>query len=239
MTEISPRRERTLQRILDGAAAAFSKGGYAGTSMEDIAAAAGVSKLLLYRDFAGKRELYQAVLDRTIRRLDTLVPQQASNEALRALIAAARADQDGFILLHRHAAHEPEFAPLVARLQDASALEAERQLAPIEPDPVLRRWAAHTVLATTVVAIVNWLEYGDPDRDDEFFARLLDVNRAVAKPIGSRLTSSTATGTGTAQPTKTAPPETAPTKTAPTKSARPTKTAKTTKASRATGDRHD
>src|SRR5258705_239866 len=56
------RREQTTERILDGAAAAFAKGGYAGTSMEEIAAAAGVSKLLLYRDFAGKRETYQAII---------------------------------------------------------------------------------------------------------------------------------------------------------------------------------
>src|SRR5262252_6787305 len=105
----SQRREQTRQRILDGAATAFAKGGYVGTTMEEIAAAAGVSKLLLYRDFAGKRELYLAVLERTQRRLDELVPQEASNDALRALVRAARADPDGFLLLNRHAAHEPEF----------------------------------------------------------------------------------------------------------------------------------
>src|SRR5215470_12449201 len=98
------RREETTARILDGAAAAFAKGGFAGTSMEEIAAAAGVSKLLLYRDFAGKRELYQAVLERTASRIAERVPFEASNDALRALIAAARADPDGFTLLFRHAA---------------------------------------------------------------------------------------------------------------------------------------
>src|SRR5689334_13684609 len=104
------RREQTARRILDGASAAFAKGGYAATSMEEIAAAANVSKLLLYRDFAGKRELYQAVLERTIAQIRAHVPDEASNAALRQLIAAARADPDGFILLFRHAAFEPEFA---------------------------------------------------------------------------------------------------------------------------------
>ncbi|HEY7222642.1 MAG TPA: helix-turn-helix domain-containing protein [Micromonosporaceae bacterium] len=178
----SDRRERTLRRILDGAASAFAKGGYAGTTMEEIAAAAGVSKLLLYRDFAGKRELYLAVLERTRQRLNEAIPPAASNEALWALIAAARADPDGFVLLFRHAAREPEFAQFAAQVHEAFVREAEHQLLLIEPDPVMRRWAAQTVVATTNVAIIAWLEYGDPERDNEFFTRLLNVNRAAAKP---------------------------------------------------------
>lgn len=180
------RRERTTRRILDGAAAAFAKGGYAGTSMEEIAAVANVSKLLLYRDFAGKRELYQAVLERTIANIREHVPQEASNAALRELISAARADPDGFTLLFRHAAREPEFAHIAAGWHEASVREAERQLIPIEPDRVLRRWAAETVVSTTYVAIIAWLEHGDPARDDEFYRRLLNVNRAVAKSSGGK-----------------------------------------------------
>jgi AcrR family transcriptional regulator len=176
------RREQTTERILDGAAAAFAKAGFAGTSMEEIAAAAGVSKLLLYRDFAGKRELYQAVLERTLDRINGRVPAEASNDALRALISAARADPDGFTLLFRHAAREPEFAGYAARLHDEAIREAERLMRRIEPDPLLRRWAAETTVVITYQAIITWLEHGDPARDDEFFRRLLEVNRSAAKP---------------------------------------------------------
>jgi AcrR family transcriptional regulator len=180
------RRERTTRRILDGAAAVFAKGGYAATSMEEIAAAANVSKLLLYRDFSGKRELYEAVLARTMATILEQVPEQAGNEALRALIAAARADPDGFTLLVRHAAREPEFAHIVAQWHDRSVREAERQLVPIEPDRVLRRWAAETVVASTNLAIIAWLEFGDAERDEEFFRRLLNMNRSVAKAQGGK-----------------------------------------------------
>src|SRR6266536_1459664 len=123
------RRDETVQRILDGAAHAFAKGGFAGTSMEEIAASAGVSRLLLYRDFAGKKELYQAVLERTL----------------------ARA--------------------------------VERLMREIEPDRLMRRWAAEATVDITYQAIITWLEHGDPSRDDEFFRRLLEVNRAAAKPV--------------------------------------------------------
>jgi AcrR family transcriptional regulator len=176
------RRDQTTQRILDGAALAFAKGGYAGTSMEEIAAAAGVSKLLLYRDFAGKKELYQAVLERALARIEERVPEEASNAALRALIAVARDDPYGFTLLFRHAAREPEFAPYVAELHARDVRAAERLMREIEPDRVLRRWAAEATVDITYQAIITWLEYGDPARDDEFFHRLLEVNRAAAKP---------------------------------------------------------
>jgi AcrR family transcriptional regulator len=176
------RREQTTERILDGAAAAFAKAGFAGTSMEEIAAASGVSKLLLYRDFAGKRELYQAVLERTLSRINSRVPVEGSNDALRALISAARADPDGFTLLFRHAAREPEFAGYAARLHNEAIRESERIMRRIEPDPLMRRWAAETTVVITYQAIITWLEHGDPTRDDEFFRRLLEVNRSAAKP---------------------------------------------------------
>ncbi len=179
------RREQTTERIPDGAAAAFAKAGFAGTSMEEIAAAAGVSKLLLYRDFAGKRELYQAVLERTLSRIEARVPAEASNAALRELISAARSDPDGFTLLFRHAAREPEFAGYAARLHDDAIREAERLMRTIEPDPVLRRWAAETTVVITYQAIITWLEHGDPARDDEFYRRLLEVNRSAAKPVAA------------------------------------------------------
>jgi AcrR family transcriptional regulator len=180
------RREQTTQRILDGAAAAFAKGGYAGTAMEEIAAAAGVSKLLLYRDFAGKRELYQAILERATASIRDRIPAEATSVALRVLIAAAREDPDGFTLLFRHAAREPDFAHFASLWHEAMVREAERTLTTIEPDRVLRRWAAETVVATTFAAILAWLEHGDPARDEEFYHRLLAVTRAVAKPQGGK-----------------------------------------------------
>jgi hypothetical protein len=46
----------------------------------------------------------------------------------------------------------------------------------------MRRWAAEATVDITYQAIITWLEHGDPARDDEFYARLLDVNRVAAKP---------------------------------------------------------
>lgn len=176
------RRRRTRERVLDGAAAAFARNGYAATSMEGIAAAAGVSKLLLYRDFAGKRELYQAVLERTRTRIEERVPAKARPDSLRALLFAARADPDGFVLLFRHAAREPEFAAYADAFTARSVREAERMLRDVEPDSVIRRWVARVTVRSVYESIIAWLELGDPARDDEAFERILRAQQAAAHP---------------------------------------------------------
>jgi AcrR family transcriptional regulator len=56
-------RAARREAIVRGAAAAFAEKGYAGTSMEDVAAAAGITKLIVYRHFSSKEELYDAVLE--------------------------------------------------------------------------------------------------------------------------------------------------------------------------------
>jgi AcrR family transcriptional regulator len=175
---MTDRREQTRQRILDGAAAAFARSGYAATSMEEIAAAAGVSKLLLYRDFAGKRELYQAVLERTRARIVEQVPAEATYEALRALFETARADPDGFVLLFRHAAREPEFAGYAEAYTEGALRRTEELLVDMEPDPVLRRWLARVSTTNVYEAIVAWLQVGDPARDAEALRRIARSARA-------------------------------------------------------------
>ena len=52
-------RRRT---ILDAAQEAFAAGGYHGTSLDDVARAAGVSKALIYEHFTSKRDLHASLL---------------------------------------------------------------------------------------------------------------------------------------------------------------------------------
>ncbi len=58
-----PRAERE-QLILDVAGQRFASDGYHAASMDEIAAAAGVSKPMLYAYFGSKEGLYVAYIDR-------------------------------------------------------------------------------------------------------------------------------------------------------------------------------
>lgn len=57
-----PRRHRRAQ-LLAAAGEVFAESGYHAAAMDEIAERAGVSKPVLYRHFASKRELYLALLD--------------------------------------------------------------------------------------------------------------------------------------------------------------------------------
>jgi TetR/AcrR family transcriptional regulator len=54
--------DRRLQ-LLDAALDAFSREGFEGATTKEIAAAAGVTEAIIFRHFASKQALYQAVLD--------------------------------------------------------------------------------------------------------------------------------------------------------------------------------
>ena len=59
-----PPRSGTVVRVLDAAEYVFAEYGFAGASVRDIAARAGLNAASLYNHFPGKQELYEAVLDR-------------------------------------------------------------------------------------------------------------------------------------------------------------------------------
>src|SRR6266540_2537955 len=102
-----PRAER-VQQVLAAAARAFARSGFAATSMDEIAAEAGISKLMIYRDFEGKRELYEAILESVSGRLREKVRDDpeagASRRGQVALLEVAREQPDAFMLLFRAAA---------------------------------------------------------------------------------------------------------------------------------------
>jgi TetR/AcrR family transcriptional repressor of mexJK operon len=57
-----PAQQRKRRQVLDAAAGLFMAQGYGATSMDAVARAAGVSKATLYAYFAGKDELFAAIV---------------------------------------------------------------------------------------------------------------------------------------------------------------------------------
>jgi TetR/AcrR family transcriptional regulator, mexJK operon transcriptional repressor len=67
------RSERKRRAIMAAATRLFLERGYDGTSMEDVAATAAVSKPTVYNHFADKRQLYGAIVQETVCRIDEVV----------------------------------------------------------------------------------------------------------------------------------------------------------------------
>ena len=158
------RRTERREQILGAATRAFARAGFAATSLDDVAAEAGITRVILYRHFESKADLYRAVLDRACTRLAEAVGTgDYGDDAIPALVAAAAADPGAFRLLFRHAAREPGFRGQADSLAAASAEVARRDLArQIPPGPWLD-WAARLIPALTIEAVIAWLDAGQPD----------------------------------------------------------------------------
>ena len=72
-------REQRREQLLGTALRVFSDGGYHATSMDEIAAAAGVSKPVLYQHFPGKRDLFLALVEHTLRELSARLEESLSD----------------------------------------------------------------------------------------------------------------------------------------------------------------
>jgi AcrR family transcriptional regulator len=165
------RRDERHAAILHGAAAAFARSGYAATSMEDVADACGVTKLIVYRHFDSKEDLYRAILQRVfdrqaeelVRGLEEVTPGLGT----RTLLTVAREDPAAFVLLWRHAPREEQFAAYARELRSMSVGAVRDLMAIASDDPVFDAWTAEVVIGWLVESVLTWLEVGDAERDDD------------------------------------------------------------------------
>jgi AcrR family transcriptional regulator len=63
---VTPRRRYDTSSLLEVAVAVFTERGYDGTSMEDLARAAGLSKSSMYHHIEGKEQLLRLALERAL-----------------------------------------------------------------------------------------------------------------------------------------------------------------------------
>jgi len=89
-SEAAPRSEGTRERVIQAAYQQFVETGYHGTSMRQIAAQAGLAVGGIYNHFAGKEEIFAAVLDQ-YHPYHVLVPAlgQAQGESLEDFVRHA------------------------------------------------------------------------------------------------------------------------------------------------------
>jgi AcrR family transcriptional regulator len=169
-------------RIEDAAAPLFAERGYAETSLEDVAAAAGVSRPVIYDHFDSKRDLHEALLERHTRELLAFIAERALGETggiearLRSGVNAFFGFMQGDLYAWRMLLSEPLAEGRVAvvdrRLQNevtaglAALLEQIAEESGVDlggPDRALRfaeamKWACNG-LGTW------WYEHRDVDRE--------------------------------------------------------------------------
>jgi AcrR family transcriptional regulator len=155
MAATSPVRSRLakadrMEQVLLAAHELFAERGYAEVTMDEVAAAVGVTKPLLYNYFGNKERLYIACMKRSGDALtamildtvgDTTSPVEALNQGLRAFFAFLDADRAAWaVLFDDSLPHSGELADGVAAYRGRLiALVSESLLAQL---PARRRDAA-------------------------------------------------------------------------------------------------
>jgi AcrR family transcriptional regulator len=97
------------EQLIGTSRALFAERGFDGTSVEEVAARAGVSKPVVYEHFGGKDGLYAVVVDREVRSLLALMqesltaghPRVLLEQATLALLDYIEQSPDGFRILVR------------------------------------------------------------------------------------------------------------------------------------------
>jgi len=118
-------KAQTRAYLLEAAAALFTRQGYEGTSVEQIAEEAGYTKGALYTHFESKEDLFAALLEGTVR---------AQIEDLRDRIAAEERPEARYLLLR-------ELCARWGRDDEAAMLDAELRLAGARNPPLRAKLA--------------------------------------------------------------------------------------------------
>ncbi|MCS0637835.1 TetR/AcrR family transcriptional regulator [Streptomyces sp. LP05-1] len=178
-----PRRGRRVrmtgaerrQQLLDIGRTLFAQRGFEGTSVEEIAAKAGVSKPVVYEHFGGKEGLYAVVVDREMRQLLDMVtgaltaghPRELLEQAAFALLDYIEAYTDGFRILVRDspvAQSTGTFASLISdiatQVEDILGLEFKAR----GFDPKLAPLYAQALVGMVALTGQWWLDARRPKK---------------------------------------------------------------------------
>ena len=164
------------EQLVEVARSLFAERGFEATSIEEVAARAGVSKPVVYEHFGGKEGLYAVVIDREMSALlDRITsaltaghPRDMLEQAAMALLTYIEEETDGFRILVRD-------SPLPSTAGTFSSLlnDIARQVEYILAHEFLRRGYEEKLaemysqmLVGMVVITGNWwLEVQSPPRD--------------------------------------------------------------------------
>ncbi|TDQ54868.1 TetR/AcrR family transcriptional regulator [Actinorugispora endophytica] len=164
------------EQLLDIGRELFAERGFDGTSVEEIAARAGVSKPVVYEHFGGKEGVYAVVVDREMQYLlgmvsDALVADQAKDKlegAALALLRYVEEHSQGFRILARdsHAASGTgSFASLISDIATQVEHELAAEFRSRGYDPKLAPLYAQSLVGMVALTGQWWLEVRRPKRE--------------------------------------------------------------------------
>jgi AcrR family transcriptional regulator len=153
------------EMILERAAALFARGGYPGTSMNQVADACGLSKATLYHYFRDKYELLVNIAEGHVTRLRAIVDEALAEEStpdgrMRALVRRlveeyANAQNEHRVLTEDVKFLQPEDRERVLGMEREVVAAFAQVVAALRPD--LKDAAMSKPLTMLLFGMVNWM----------------------------------------------------------------------------------
>ena len=165
------------EQLLDIGRTLFADKGFDGTSVEEIADKANVSKPVVYEHFGGKEGLYAVVVDREVGRLlDRITaslqgnhPRELLEQAAGALLDYVEKDTDGFRILVRDSPVASSSGTFASMISDI-ATQVEHVLAGEFKsrgyDPKLAGLYSQALVGMVALTGQWWLDARKPKRDE-------------------------------------------------------------------------
>ena len=165
------------EQLIDTARALFASRGFEGTSVEEIAASAMVSKPVVYEHFGGKEGLYAVVVDREVQVLHAAIraaltkpdssPRRLIELGALALLDYIDTEPDGFRILARDSplGGSGGFASILnditARVEDLLGFHFSRH----GYDPATAGIYAQALVGLVSMAGQQWMEEREPSKE--------------------------------------------------------------------------
>jgi AcrR family transcriptional regulator len=174
------------QQLLDVGREVFAQRGYDGTSIEELAARADVSKPVVYGHFGGKEGLYTGVVDREMQRLlDRFTsalaaggrPRELLERAALVLLDYIEEDTAGFRVLTRDApvtTGAGSFSSLIGEVARKVEHILGEQFDARGHDPALAELYSQALVGMVALVGQWWLERRSPGKE-QVAAHLVDL----------------------------------------------------------------
>jgi len=165
-------------QLLDVGKALFAERGFDGTSVEELALRAGVSKPVVYEHFGGKEGLYAVVVDREVQSLLTSFtaaltgddPRVLLEQATLALLSYVEDSSDGFRILIRESpvptADGGGFATIISDVAQRVEHILDREFAARGFRTTLAALYSQALVGSVALVGQWWLDARDLDRDE-------------------------------------------------------------------------
>jgi AcrR family transcriptional regulator len=165
------------EQLLDVGKALFAERGYDGTSVEEIALRAGVSKPVVYEHFGGKEGLYAVVVDREVQRLISSFtaaltgddPRTLIEQATLAMLTYVEDESDGFRILVRESPAPLEdsggFATIISDVAQRVEHILDREFAARGFRTTLAALYSQALVGMVALTGQWWLDARELDRD--------------------------------------------------------------------------